>query len=120
MFGLHVVDLTVIAIYFAGLTVIGVMTGKAIKDTGDFFMGGRRFGKVLMIGHAMGTGTHTDQPVTVAGASYSIGLAGIWYQWIWMFSTPFYWLLAPIYRRLRYITTGDFFERRYGQRKRRS
>lgn len=115
MFGLHVVDLTVIAIYFAGLTVIGVMTGKAIKDTGDFFMGGRRFGKVLMIGHAMGTGTHTDQPVTVAGASYSIGLAGIWYQWIWMFSTPFYWLLAPIYRRLRYITTGDFFERRYGQ-----
>jgi Na+/proline symporter len=114
MFGLATLDLVVVAIYFAALTVIGIMTGKAVKDTGDFFMGGRRFGKVLMIGHAMGTGTHTDQPVTASGASYSIGLAGIWYQWIWMFSTPFFWLLAPIYRRLRYITTGDFFERRYG------
>ncbi len=114
MFGLHPFDLGVIALYFAGLTAIGVSTGKSVKNTGDFFMGGRRFGKVLMIGHAMGTGTHTDQPVTVAGASYSLGLAGIWYQWLWIFSTPFFWLLAPIYRRLRYITIGDFFERRYG------
>ncbi|MEM8814381.1 MAG: sodium:solute symporter family protein [Pseudomonadota bacterium] len=111
---MHVADVVVIGFYFAALTAIGLMTGRAVKSTGDFFMGGRRFGRVLMIGHAMGTGTHTDQPVTVAGASYSIGLAGIWYQWIWMFSTPFFWLLAPIYRRLRYITTGDFFERRYG------
>ncbi|MEM9839335.1 MAG: sodium:solute symporter family protein [Pseudomonadota bacterium] len=114
MFGLSYLDLGVIFIYFAALTAIGIATGKAVKNTGDFFMGGRRFGKLLMIGHAMGTGTHTDQPVTVSGASYSIGLAGIWYQWIWMFSTPFFWLLAPIYRRLRYITIGDFFERRYG------
>jgi Na+/proline symporter len=114
VFGLSLLDLGVIFVYFVALTAIGIATGKAVKDTGDFFMGGRRFGKLLMIGHAMGTGTHTDQPVTVAGASYSIGLAGIWYQWIWMFSTPFFWLLAPIYRRLRYITTGDFFERRFG------
>ena len=114
MFGLSWLDLGVIAVYFIGLTVIGVMTYRSVKTTGDYFMGGRRFGKLMMIGHAMGTGTHTDQPVAVAGACYSIGLAGIWYQWLYMFSTPFFWLLSPIYRRLRYITTGDFFERRYG------
>ncbi len=115
MFGLSYLDLAVVAAYFIGLTWIGVRTYSSVKNTGDYFMGGRRFGKLLMIGHAMGTGTHTDQPVSVAGACYQYGLAGIWYQWIWMFSTPFYWLLSPIYRRLRYITTGDFFERRYGK-----
>ena len=115
MFGLSYLDLGVILAYFTGLTWVGVNTYSSVKNTGDYFMGGRRFGKVLMIGHAMGTGTHTDQPVAVAGACYQHGLAGIWYQWIWMFSTPFYWLLSPIYRRLRYITTGDFFERRYGK-----
>ncbi|WP_417451573.1 sodium:solute symporter family protein [Kordiimonas sp.] len=115
MFGLSYLDLGVIVIYFLGLTWIGLRTYSSIKNTGDYFMGGRRFNKLLMIGHAMGTGTHTDQPVAVAGACYQHGLAGIWYQWMWMFSTPFYWLLSPVYRRLRYITTGDFFERRYGK-----
>ena len=32
-----------------------------------------------------------------------------------MFTTPFYWLIAPIYRRLRYITMADFFRERYGK-----
>ena len=115
MFGLSYLDLGVVFAYFLGLTWVGIKTYSSVKNTGDYFMGGRRFGKILMIGHAMGTGTHTDQPVSVAGACYQYGLAGIWYQWIWMFSTPFYWLLSPVYRRLRYITTGDFFERRYGK-----
>ncbi|WP_308909139.1 sodium:solute symporter family protein [Pseudokordiimonas caeni] len=115
MFGLSYLDLAVIGGYFAILTWIGVRTYASVTNTGDYFMGGRRFNKFLMIGHAMGTGTHTDQPVAVAGACYQHGLAGIWYQWMWMFSTPFYWLLSPVYRRLRYITTGDFFERRYGR-----
>ncbi|WP_226704706.1 sodium:solute symporter family protein [Microbulbifer elongatus] len=115
MFGLSYLDLAVIFAYFAGLTWIGVSTYSSIKNTGDYFMGGRRFNKFLMVGHAMGTGTHTDQPVAVAGACYQYGLAGIWYQWMWMFSTPFYWLLSPVYRRLRYVTTGDFFEKRYGK-----
>lgn len=115
MFGLSYLDLGVIVLYFLGLTWVGLRTYSSVKNTGDYFMGGRRFNKLLMIGHAMGTGTHTDQPVAVAGACYQHGLAGIWYQWMWMFSTPFYWLLSPVYRRLRYITTGDFFERRYGK-----
>ena len=114
MFGLSILDLVVIGAYFLCLTIIGIMTYKSVKSTGDYFMGNRRFGKILMIGHALGAGTHTDQPVAVAGACSQIGLAGIWYQWLWMFATPFYWLIAPIYRRLRYVTLGDFFEKRYG------
>ncbi|MDJ0921868.1 MAG: hypothetical protein QNI84_12135 [Henriciella sp.] len=115
MFGLSLIDWMVITIYFIGLTGVGIACMRAVKTTGDYFMGGRGFGRLLMIGHAFGTGTHTDQPVAVTGACYQIGLAGIWYQWLWMFSTPFYWLISPIYRRLRYVTIGEFFSKRYGE-----
>lgn len=115
MLGLATLDWIVLFGYFVGVTGIGIWAYKKIKNTGDFFMGGRSFGKVLMIFHAFGVGTHTDQPVTVAAASSEIGLAGIWYQWLYLFATPFYWLLAPIYRRLRYVTLGDFSEERYGR-----
>ncbi len=112
--GISTLDFFVLALYFVLITAVGVWTRKKIKSSADFFMGNRRFGKIMMIAQAFGVGTHTDQPVSVTGASYTTGLAGIWYQWVWMFSTPFYWIVAPIYRRLRYVTMADFFEQRYG------
>ena len=114
MLGIQLPDIILLLVYLLGITALGLWTRKKIQSSGDYFMGGRRFGKALMIAQAFGTGTHTDQPVSVAGASYSIGLAGIWYQWLWLFVTPFYWLIAPIYRRLRYVTMADFFRERYG------
>lgn len=115
MLGLTILDWLVLIAYFVGITTLGVWTARLVKSSDDYFMGNRRFGKFLMVMQAFGVGTHTDQPVSVTGASYSIGLAGIWYQWLWMFTTPFYWLIAPIYRRLRYVTMADFFEERYGK-----
>jgi Na+/proline symporter len=115
MAGLTPLDFAVILFYLAGITYIGLRASKSVKDIGDFFMGGRRFGKLLMIAKAFGVGTRADQAVAVTGASYQVGLSGVWYQWLYIFSTPFYWVIAPIYRRLRYLTTGDFFEQRYGK-----
>lgn len=112
--GLNTLDWLVIAAYIILITAIGLWANRSVKSTGDYFMGGRKFGKLLMIAQAFGAGTRTDQAVAVIGASSQIGLAGIWYQWLYLFSTPFFWLIAPIYRRLRYITIGDFFEQRYG------
>lgn len=114
MLGISLPDLFVVIVYLVGITALGFWTRKKIKSTSDFFMGNRGFGKLLMIAQGFGVATHTDQPVSVAGAAYSRGLAGIWYQWMWMFPTPFYWIIAPIYRRLRYITMADFFRERYG------
>jgi Na+/proline symporter len=114
MLGLHWLDWLAIGSYFALTSWIGLRAARAVSSSGDYFIGGRRFGRAYMIAHALGTGTSTEQPVTVAGATYQFGLAGIWYQWLYLFATPFYWLIAPIYRRLRYLTMGDFFERRYG------
>lgn len=115
MLGLSFLDLIILACYFVVITGLGVWTKRLIESSDDYFMGNRRFGKFLMVMQGFGVGTHTDQPVSVSGAAYTVGLAGIWYQWLWMFTTPFYWIIAPIYRRLRYVTMADFFEERYGR-----
>ena len=113
--GLHIADILVLGLYLVGITVIGIWAARRIKNIADFFMP-RRFGKVMMITHAFGTGTHSDQAVIVASKSFTNGLSGIWYQWLWLFATPFYWLIAPVMRRFRAITTADVFETRFSPR----
>ena len=115
MGGLSTLDPAVIIAYLAGITAFGLYVSRRVKDTEGFFMGNRRFGKSLMIAQALTTGTRADYAIGVAGASYEIGMAGIWYQWMYIFSTPFFWLLSPIFRRMRYTTTADFFEERFNK-----
>lgn len=114
MFGISFIDILVIALYAFIVIWLGWRAKKKVSSSGDYFMGGRRGSKIMQIANALGAGTHTAQAIAVSGATYQIGLAGIWYQWLYLFSTPIYWLLAPVYRRLRYITIGDFFQERYG------
>ena len=45
----------------------------------------------------------------------STGASGIWVSWIWLFGTPFYWLIAPVVRRMRCLTLADFFQERFGK-----
>ncbi|VAX25421.1 hypothetical protein MNBD_IGNAVI01-1829 [hydrothermal vent metagenome] len=112
--GITYLDLAVILVYISMIVYMGWWTKNKVQNSGDYFMGGRKGSKIMMIANAFGAGTHTDQAIAVSGATYEIGLAGIWYQWIWLLATPFYWIVAPIYRRVRYVTTADFFEERYG------
>ncbi len=109
-------DLIVVLAYLLGIGWLGVSQARRISSAGDFFAGGRRFSKFLMMMHALGTGTHADDPVGVAGAAYERGISGIWYTYIYLFCTPFYWLIAPLFRRSRYLTTADFFEARFSPR----
>ena len=106
-------DLCVLFLYLAGITWLGVRMGRGIQRQSDFFMP-RRFGKGMMMMHAFGTGTASDQAVVVASGTFRHGLSGIWYQWLWLFNTPFYWLIAPIFRRFRATTTADVYALRFG------
>jgi len=112
MFGLHIVDIAALALYFLGITAVGVWSAKGVKSLSEFVMP-RKFGKIMMMMHSFGTGTHSDQAVSVASKSFTSGLSGIWYQWMWLFATPFYWLIAPMMRRFRAMTTADVFEARF-------
>ena len=112
MFGLGIVDLIAIFAYLIGITLLGVWMGRA-RDSQDYFVGGRRFGKLISIFSVFGAGTHSDQAVSVVSKTYTSGMSGIWYQWLYLFVTPFNWWIAPILRRCRAITTADYFEARY-------
>lgn len=87
---LNSIDIAVLAIYFVGILALGMYHSRKVRNAGDFFAGGRKFSKFLMMMHALGTGTHADDPVVVVGAAYKNGLAGIWYTFAYLFVTPFY------------------------------
>ena len=111
--GLTWVDWAVVFVYLAVVTVLGVLAYRKVRNMADYFMGGRRFGKVFMMFFAFGAGTSSEQAISVVAGTWRAGLAGIWWQFLWLWSTPFYWLVAPIMRRMRALTTSDFFEARY-------
>ncbi len=112
MFGLALADLFALALYLLGVTWLGIRAAHQVHSTSEYIMP-RRFGKWMMLMHGFGTSTHSDQAVSVASKTFTTGLAGIWYQWMWLFATPFYWLIAPMMRRLRALTTGDVFAARF-------
>ncbi len=112
---LLLIDWIVIAVYFAGMVAVGLIAARRVSKTADYFLGNRSFNVWLVIGQALGVGTHAEMPVSLAGKVYQSGYAGIWYQWKNLFITPFYWILAPLFRRFRRTTTGEVYEDRYGE-----
>ena len=117
MFGLEWIDLVVIALYFAVVIVIGFRAMRNIRSQEDYFLGGRRFGKLVQIFAAFGQGTSADSAVGTTTTTYTNGASGIWSALLFLWGTPIYWLTSPWYRRLRVLTLGDFFEERYGSKR---
>ena len=111
---LHWLDWVVIVGYFVLIVAVGLYVGRRVKGTDEYFLGRRGFSVWLIIGQAFGVGTHAEMPVSLAGKVYASGYAGIWYQWKNLFITPFYWVLAPLFRRFRRTTIGEVYEDRYG------
>ena len=109
------IDWVVVAAYLIGVTLLGTSAARRVKTSSNFFISDRQSGKLLMTFFSFGTGTNTDQAIGVASKTYTVGASGIWYQWLWLFSTPFYWLLAPLFRRMRAVTTSDYLLIRYGR-----
>ena len=117
MFGLEVIDLVVIAVYFAVILWIGFRAMRHIRNQEDYFLGGRRFGKLVQIFAAFGQGTSADSAVGTTTTTYNNGASGIWSALLFLWGTPIYWLTSPWYRRLRVLTLGDFFEERFGSKR---
>lgn len=107
-------DWIVLGLYLAVVGMIGLLAGLQVKDTDHYFLGKRKFGRWLMIGQSFGIGTHAEMPVSLAGAVYATGFSGIWFHWKNLFATPFYWVMAPVFRRIRRTTLAEMTEDRYG------
>ena len=117
MFGLDIIDLVVIAVYFVVVLLIGFRAMRHIRNQEDYFLGGRRFGKLVQIFTAFGQGTSADSAVGTTTTTYNNGASGIWSALLFLWGTPIYWLTSPWYRRLRVLTLGDFFEERFGSKR---
>lgn len=111
--GLSVLDWIIIAGSLLGMALLGMFMSRRIHDQTDFFMGGRRFGRVFMVFFSFASGTSGDDAVSTTAGTWRAGLAGIWWTFLWLWATPFYWIVGPILRRMRALTTSDFFEARY-------
>lgn len=116
MFGLSVIDIVVIVLYFSVVIGIGLWSARRIKDSEDYFLAGRRFGKFIQTFAAFGQGTSADNAVGVTTTTFTNGIAGVWSSLLYLVATPMYWLVMPWMRRLRVLTLGDFFEERYGSK----
>jgi Na+/proline symporter len=107
-------DWAVLVVYFIVITAIGLIVGYRVRRSGEYFLGDRKFGPWVMIGQSFSVGTHAEMPVALAGAVYSLGASAIWYQWKNLFITPLYWVMAPVFRRIRRTTMAEFAQDRYG------
>lgn len=110
------IDYVILVAYFIGLMLFGLWISRKVKTSDAYFRGDRKFSWWIMMGQAFGTGTHAEMPVAQTGVTFGHGFATIWYQWKNMLITPFYWLLAPFYRRSDRTTVGEIIEDRYGRR----
>ncbi|HPN33520.1 MAG TPA: sodium:solute symporter family protein [bacterium] len=109
-------DTVVLVGYFLGITAFGLWMARRTRTSDGFFRGERKLSWWIMVGQAFGTGTHAEMPVAQAGATFQYGFAAIWYQWKNMLITPFYWFIAPWYRRSERTTVGEIVEDRYGRK----
>jgi SSS family solute:Na+ symporter len=116
MFGLQTIDIVVIAVYSLAIVAIGVVAMLRIKNQEDYFLGGRRFGKLLHIFSTFGQATSSDTAVGTVTTTHRNGAGGVWSALLLLWATPFYWFTAPWYRRMRLLTFGDFFRERYNSR----
>lgn len=111
-----VLDWAVLISYFIGITAFGLWLSRKTRTSGGYFLGDRKLPWWVMVGQAFGTGTHAEQPVAQAGATFDKGFATIWFQWKNLLITPFYWLMAPWYRRSERTTVAEMIEDRYGRK----
>lgn len=116
--GLTVWDLIVIFIYFVVVLWIAIRASMLVKNSEDYFMAGRRFGKLIQTFAAYGQATSVENVTATTTMVNANGASGIWAMLAGgLFNLPVFWMTSIWYRRLRVLTLGDFFEERYGSKR---
>src|SRR4030042_797768 len=113
--GLHYAIWIVLALYFAVMLLMGWWSKRGIHNQEGYLLGNRQFGSLMMVMHAFGAGTHPGDVAGVMRQAAVRGASSIWVSWMWLFGTPFYWIIAPVIRRMRCLTMADFYRQRLGR-----
>jgi SSS family solute:Na+ symporter len=116
IWGFHILDAVIIIIYVGVILWLGRWAGKKTKDTGDFFLAGRKLGKTTQFFLNSGCSTNADQAVAVSREIYRKGIGGMWIQFLVLYLTPSYWFTTFFSRRIRLTTIGDYFTERFNSK----
>ncbi|UCG85800.1 MAG: sodium:solute symporter family protein [Gemmatimonadota bacterium] len=113
LFGLHLIDAVLIAVYVLVIIWIGHRIGRVRQDTEGFYLAGRKLGVFYQFFLNFGHSTDSNQAAGVSREVYRQGLGGMWIQYLVLFLTPFYWFTTMLYRRSRLVTVGDLLTERF-------
>ena len=72
-------QLIIIAAYFLGMIVIGIVSRKQARGIDDFFVAGRKGSTLLITGSLLATIVGGSATVGMAGLGFSRGLSGAWW-----------------------------------------
>lgn len=112
---LTLIDWIIIGLYFVISLVIGfVMSKKAGKSTGDFFLSGRKLPWYIAGTSMVATTFAADTPLAVTELVAKNGIAGNWIWWNMIFGgmlTVFFF--ARLWRRSGIVTDAEFVSIRY-------
>lgn len=116
---LAIVDLVVIAIYFAVIVAIGVMVARKVETGEDLFLAGRSLRWPVIGGSLFASNISSTTLIGLAGAAYASGISVSNYEWmagvVLVFMSAFF---IPIYLRARITTVPEYLELRFERRAR--
>ena len=116
--GLSLLDIAIVVIYFVVIIIIAIRAARLVSNREDYFMAGRRFGKLIQTFAAFGQATSVENVTTTTTMVNSNGASGIWAMLAGgLVNLPVFWMTSIWYRRLRLLTLGDFFEERYNSKR---
>ncbi len=116
--GLSLLDIAIVVIYFIVIVIIAIRAARLVNNREDYFMAGRRFGKVIQTFAAFGQATSVENVTTTTTMVNSNGASGIWAMLAGgLLNLPVFWMTSIWYRRLRLLTLGDFLEERYNSKR---
>ena len=116
--GLSLLDIAIVVIYFIVIVIIAIRAARLVNNREDYFMAGRRFGKLIQTFAAFGQATSVENVTTTTTMVNSNGASGIWAMLAGgLVNLPVFWMTSIWYRRLRMLTLGDFFEERYNSKR---
>ena len=113
------VQLLLLVVYSIGVVGLGLWTARLVRQSSDFFVGGRSLGPGLLFSSMLAANIGAGSTVGAAGLAYRDGIGAWW--WVGsagLASIVFAMVLAPKLWRLakahNFFTTGDYLEFRYG------
>ena len=89
IWGMHIIDAAMIFLYFFAMIWIGVRLHSRMTSTDEYYLAGRRMGKLYQFFLNFGASTDASQAAAVSREIYRQGIAGMWIQYLVLFLTPF-------------------------------